>query len=244
MLDRKTCTKGLQMIADHVGHPMTKERFDAYYLALAEESDPMEWVEFTRVATKRTGWKFIPSVPDLLDALRVFRGGPALAELQSEAAAAYERVIAASDYTAEGGAFWSYRGVAERCGKAAADAFLAAGGHHAFATTWDEAKRRERFIAAYQDAARTLPETRLLPAGAEPKQLTGADDVRVSPNEAREAIRKITGMVPAPKAETSTRLGADEWEARKRALQEQARVIAQENPQEEHVQSGHDAAGG
>lgn len=201
---------------------MTEARFNAYYLALAEESDAMEWAAFTRVAAKRSGWKFIPSLPELLDALRVFRGGPPLLELQGEASDAYERVISASTYTAEGGASWNYRTVAERCGKAAADAFLAAGGHHAFATTWDEAKRRERFIAAYQETAREIPDARLLPPGDAPKQIEAAPEPTAV--EARDVLKRISGAVKVEPIQ-ARRLTEAEREERLRRLREQAELL-------------------
>lgn len=208
---------------------------DAYHLAMREETDAVEWQAFTAGAVKRFGWKFLPTVPDLIDALHVFRGAE---PVDREAVAAYDRVLEAGTYSAEGGTVWNYRTVAERCGRAAADAFLAAGGHHAFATTWDEAKRRERFLAAYQEAARSMPADRLLPAGAEAKQLPppAAD---LPPEQAREVLRKIIDLAPeSPRVAERPRLSGNEWSERVRALREQAARIGGDDAGREHAGEG------
>lgn len=238
---------GLGMIALKLNQPLGDPKAIAYHEDFEDETDPMEWSAFTRIAVRRFGWKFIPSVPELLDALREFRGAP---PLDQEAAQRYEDVIAAGVYTAEGGTTWNYRTVLERCGKAAADAFLAAGGHHAFASSWDEAKRRERFLAAYRAEARALPASRLIEGGKEPRLIeaevtssAAAGEPALTAEQARAAMRKLDAMVPAARVPATLRLSTDEWEARKRALQEQGRAIAQESPQEtETTNSGEDAA--
>lgn len=188
---------GLGVIALQVRHSLQPAEIDAFHAALGDEIEPREWLAFARVAARRFGWRFLPTVAELLDALREFRGAPAL---ELEAALAYERVIAAANYTPEGGASWNFRDVRQRCGAAAAQAFLEAGGHHAFATGWDEARRRERFLAAYRDEARERPAGRLLPAGAA-RALPAGEAPQLTEGEARgviERLRQMTGS-PAPR---------------------------------------------
>lgn len=143
---------------------------EVYTEALCYQVEPDEWEAFTRQAVSAGRFQWFPKVVEVLDALREFRGSP---PLQAEAAAAYERVIESGQYNPESGTNWSYRRVLETVGKAAADAFLSAGGTNAFATTWDESKRRERFLAAYVVETRAKPEAGLLPEPEAPKRLTG-----------------------------------------------------------------------
>ena len=218
-------TVGLCSIGLRIHQAVDDATQASYWVDFDGETEPGEWAEFCRVAVKRFRWRFLPSTPELLDALRVFRGGPALAELQTEAITAYDRVLDASTYTFEGGAMWNYRSVAEKCGKAAAHAFLAAGGHHAFATTWDEAKRRERFIAAYQERAKETPAHRLTAPDA-PEQITAGDPV-VPPTQAVEIIRKLTGMVDKPRVEPRPRLTPEQWEAERKRKLEAFKVLEQ-----------------
>ena len=165
MIDRATFTAGLGTIAIQLNKPAAEDTLNAYFAALEDETTPDEWVAFVKVAVKRWAWPFLPTVPELLDALREFRGET---PLEVEAAAAYDRVLNSSGYSPEGGATWTWRSIEAKCGRAAADAFLEAGGHHAFATTWDESKRRERFLAAYVQTARAQPALRLLPPKEQP----------------------------------------------------------------------------
>lgn len=161
----------------------------AFHMALEDETDSAEWVAFCRVAVRQNGWKFLPSVPELVDALHEFRGEPAL---EPEASRAYEAVIASGTYTPEG-TVWVYRTVLERCGRAAAEAFQAAGAHHAFASTWAEDKRRERFIGAYIPAARAEPQSRLLPASTEPQKALPAGPQVMPPSDIA-LVRKIAAL--------------------------------------------------
>jgi hypothetical protein len=177
---------GLSIIAIQLNHPAGKTLIDAYYLALANETTPEEWQAFVSVAVKRYGWSSIPQVPVLLDALREFRGGTPLI---LEATMAYDRVIGAAEYNPQRGAWWTYRNIAAVAGKAAAEAFLAAGGNSAFATTWDECHRRERFVAAYMAAAREQPGARLLPEGKPAAELPGYREP--SQDEARHLVQRI-----------------------------------------------------
>jgi len=208
-------------MALQLNQPASKELLDAYHLAMADETDPIEWQAFHLVAVKRFGWKFLPAVPELLDALREFRGGP---KLDVEAARAYERVLDHGGvYTPEGGTTWNYRTVQERCGKAAADAFLAAGGHHAFANAFKESDRREKFIASYVSDVRAAPAT-MLPAGDAVKQIEGEPVAPLTAEDARQAIRKITGLVKVEAPEPK-RLSDAERAERIRMLEEQAEEL-------------------
>jgi hypothetical protein len=180
----------------------------AYFSALAEETNADEWLEFCRVAPKMFGWEFLPSAPKLFDALRSFRGEPSRAELDrqlsTEAGEAYQAVMDSGIYTAEGGTSWNYRTVVEKCGRAAGEAFVSAGGPTAWATTWDEAKRRERFLAAYQVAVRESPalSMRALPAPkVDDQKQIGAGEEKADPQitqaEAKGLLEKLREIIPA-----------------------------------------------
>lgn len=162
MIDLKPFGQGLGIVALQLNKPVSGELIRAYWAALHSETEPEEWAAFCARAAIKCGWTFLPTAPEMLDALREFRGAPSV---DSEAVVAYDRVLESGTYTAESGTIWSFRGVREKCGPAAAEAFLAAGGHSAFATTWNEAERRERFVEAYQASARAEPGGRLLGAG-------------------------------------------------------------------------------
>ncbi len=178
--------KGLVRLAESTRAELSDSTLEVYVEALAPRTTPEEFEAWTITAAPRLRW--FPKVIEILDALQEFRGEPSL---EVEAVLAYERVVASSEYTAEG-ASWNYRRVAECCGKAAAEAFLAAGGHHAFATTWDESRRRERFIAEYLAGARERPEGRLLPPAEAQKQLAAGDERRdPPPAEAAAIVRQI-----------------------------------------------------
>jgi len=218
-------TVGLCSIGLRIHQAVDDATQAAYWVDFEGETSPEEWAEFCRVVVRRFRWRFLPSTPELLDALREFRGGPSNGELQAEAVTAYERVLDASTYSLEAGAMWSYRTVAEKCGKAAADALVAAGGHNAFATTWDEAKRRERFIAAYTERAKESPALRLA-APKEQEQITTGDHV-VPPTQAVEIIRKLTGMVDKPRVEPRPRLTPEQWEAERKRKLEAFKVLEQ-----------------
>jgi hypothetical protein len=189
VIDRLTFTGGLAIMALQLNKPAEQALLDAYHLGLASETDSQEWGAFFPVAVKRFGWKFLPTVPELLDALREFRGQPSL---DAEAVAAYERVIEAGVYNAEGGTSWSFRSVLDGCGKAAAEAFLEAGGHNAFASTFRESDRRERFIAAYREVSRCDESARLLPPGPV-KALPPAEEP-FRREEAAAILEKVSGL--------------------------------------------------
>jgi len=159
VIELEPFTVGLGGIGLQLNQPVAKDVIKAYWLAFRDETDPAEWEAFCSVVVKRSSWTFLPGVPALLDALREARGYQGL---EAEATTAYERVLGAGTYSPEGGTTWIYRVIFDRCGPAAAEAFLAAGGHSAFATTYGEQKRHDRFVAAYVQAARAEPRSRIL----------------------------------------------------------------------------------
>ena len=155
--------EGLNRIGVAMRQPPDKATLSVYYDTIGLQVEGQEWLAFSRWCVDRDRFHiYFPKVADLRAALREFRGAPPLAV---EATRAYERVLESGTYTATGGTSWNYRAVRERCGEAAARAFLAAGGHNAFAITFGEDGRRARFVAAYADAARANPDAALLPAG-------------------------------------------------------------------------------
>jgi len=164
---------------------------EVYTEALCDQTTPEEWEAFTKAAVRGGRFTWFPKVAELLDALREFRGLP---NLDAEAVAAYERVLAAGQYSAEGGTSWEFRAVLRACGKAAAEAFLEAGGHNAFANTYRESDRRERFIAAYRIAAREDDSARLLAPGAV-RLIEGAvESSGFMPDEAAALLEKVAGL--------------------------------------------------
>jgi hypothetical protein len=139
-------------------------RSTAYREALADLSDE-QWRECVTKALKTL--RFMPKPAELLE---LATGGAQ--KIQSEAGRAFECVIEARTYHPEGGASWTYRGVEEKCGRACAEAFVAAGGAKAFAVM----SERDRpfvfkaFCEAYVAAVRADADSRLrLPASTLPQ---------------------------------------------------------------------------
>ena len=170
---------------------------EVYTEALCYQTTADEWERFTREAVASGRFSWFPKVVELLDALREFRGLP---NLDAEAVAAYERVLDAGVYSAEGTS-WQFRAVVDSCGKAAAEAFLEAGGHNAFA--WggrDEPKRRERFVSAYRAAAREDESARLLP----PAPVKGllAEPGSGAFASAHEILERVAGINAAEEGES------------------------------------------
>jgi hypothetical protein len=225
LIEPEPFAAGLTRIGLSVRQAYTAEEQHVFFDALAPQTSAEEWARFARETVAAGRWtRFLPTVAELLDALEEFRGKP---PLEAEAAIAYERVIQAASYTAEAGSSWNFRDVRERCGAAAARAFLEAGGHHAFATTWDESKRRARFVAAYVAEARERPAERLLPEGDAPKTLPAGEPL-LSEHEAARLMRRIREMAgsrePAPTGDGMVR-ATDE---RLALLQAQAQQITGE----------------
>lgn len=160
MIDVTTFGAGLGLIALKLARAVEPSTIRAYHDDLRDRTDPAEWTEFCKVAALRFGWEFFPSTRQLSDALDEFRGKPSLSV---EADEAHDRVVDCRSYSPETGATWSYRQIEAQCGRAAAEAFIAAGGHSAFETTYREDQRRARFVEAYTRAARAMPDQRLLP---------------------------------------------------------------------------------
>lgn len=190
MISDLAFTEGLTRIGISVRQPPDKATFGVYYDAIKEQSTDEEWREFCKHVVRTGRFVWFPKVAELLDALTGFRGEPSLL---AEASQAYERVLGAANYTPEGGASWTYRDVLERCGRACAQAFLEAGAHSAFVSTFGESKRRERFVEAYVEWSRQEPKDRLLPAGQEQKALPEYRDP--SKADARAILERIAGMV-------------------------------------------------
>lgn len=169
MIEMKDFLPGLLRLAVASRQPVEDAAFEVYREALGLDVTADEWEDFTLNCVRYDRFPtWFPKVSEIRDALREWRGEP---RLELEAMNAYERVLEAGSYSPEGGTRWSYRGVREKCGLAAAEAFLAAGSHSAFSTTWNEAQRRKAFAQEYVLAARGNPAGRLLPAGEEQKQL-------------------------------------------------------------------------
>jgi hypothetical protein len=168
-----------------------------YHDILGPRTDAAEWASFVRWALESGRWTWFPKLAELQDALREFKGDR---PLLVEATEAYERVLESGGYCPERGTTWIFRDIREKCGEAAAEAFLAAGGNNAFVSTWEESKRRERFVAAYGEAVRESPETKLLP-WREIKALPPAE-AQPTREQAGEVIRRLQDMVdvePAPR---------------------------------------------
>lgn len=193
MIEFEAFVAGLASIGIACRQAPTVADHEAYYIGLGRELESDEWARFTEWALRPCRWTMFPKLREIQDSLREFRGER---PLLVEATDAYERVLASGTYSPEGGTSWTFRAVKESCGDAAAEAFLAAGGHSAFATTWDESKRRERFANAYAEAVREEPAAALLPAG--PVKALPSGEAEPSKIEAAGVIQKLSGMVPAP----------------------------------------------
>lgn len=163
MIEGSVVIQGLTLMAAGLRFEVDEPAFRVYADLLADETTAEEFVAFCRHAAKSRMWeRALPTLPDLLAALREFRGEESI---DSEALRAYERVLDCNTYVPDAGGVWSYRQVAAECGKAAAEAFAAAGGHGAFSITFRADERRSRFLAAYRSARMASPESKLLPAG-------------------------------------------------------------------------------
>ena len=158
MIERAEFAEGLAKIGIAVRQPADAATMAVYHDVLGARTNAEEWRRFVLWALCASRWTWFPKLSEIQDALRAFRGER---PLSAEANQAYERVLRSGVYSPEAGTSWTFRGIRDRCGEAAAEAFLAAGGNAAFETTWDEAKRRERFIAAYSEAVRENPATAL-----------------------------------------------------------------------------------
>lgn len=213
--------RGLSRIGIALRQPADDATMEVYHDSLAKECDEPEWDAFCNWAVDTSRWQWFPKVSEIRAGLRAFRGER---PVEAEAMEAYERVLAAGRYAPEGGTTWSYRAVREACGCAAADAFLIAGGPSAFATTWDEAKRRERFVAAYVIEVLEEPDTALLPAAPAQKALPAGDAAPgaplMSPEEVLGRLQRMTGA-SAPRAGGYVVTASDERlaELRKQAAQ-------------------------
>lgn len=186
MIEFEPFVAGLTKIGLALKQPYGAASLTVYHDILGTQTDAEEWPRFVHWALKTSRWTpHTPDVPQIQAALREYRGAR---PLMAEATEAYEQVLASGIYTPEGGTTWNYRTVKERCGQAAAEAFLAAGAHSAFATTWNEDKRRERFVAVYSEAVRENP-ANALPSGGT-KALPAAR-LELTKDEAKETLRRL-----------------------------------------------------
>jgi hypothetical protein len=190
VIDRETFAEGIMRLAVAArAQDVNRGTVAVYFDALGPQTTADEWRALTLAAVASGRFRYFPTVRELLDALREHRGERAP---EVEATDAYERVLGCGTYTAEGGTSWTFRAVKEACGVAAAEAFLAAGGDSAFRTTWDEAKRRERFTRAYAEAVRCDASTRLLPAGPTRALASGEERGDPSREDAGRLLRFIS----------------------------------------------------
>lgn len=200
---------------------------EVYTEALCYQAPLEEWCGLAAKLVGTGSLRWFPKVAELVDALRQFRGAP---PLEREAMDAYQRVLDAGEYTAEGGRTWTYRAVERACGRAAAEAWLEAGGQHAFATSWREDQRRERFIAAYTVAVRDDPATSLLALPA-PAARAALPEPGESVLSAGEVLRRLGQLAPGPaKAAPPVTIDSESEATRARlaALKRQAEEIQRE----------------
>lgn len=223
MIDRKAFGKGLLRIATAVRQPLDEATIAVYIDALGRKTEAQEWEGFSKAAVEAGRWEWFPKLRELQDALAEFRGGE---RIDVEAVHAYERVLDSGTYSPESGSTWVYRTIAERCGRAAAEAFIAAGGHSAFVTTWDEAKRRERFIAAYVSEARAVPEHRMLAAAPQVERLRLVGNAGPPVSHDTQILRKIADMTPEQsphERDEAERVNQQRfWDVRLRTMKQQA----------------------
>jgi len=221
VIDHGAFAEGLTRIGVACRTEVTEPMFSVYFDAVAPQTTAGEWSQFATAVVAAGRWEHFPSVRAILDALCEYRGQRVP---EAEAIEAYERVIAAANWTPEAGASWNYRDVLTRCGRASAEAFLAAGGHNGFVSCWDEVKRRTAFVRGYATAVRDDPSTQLLPAAAVP-QLPPGDDGQhhTPPDEARALLQQIAGTAPSrPEARRVVHMSQEEWNERLAVLRRQA----------------------
>lgn len=230
MIDAETFTAGMQGIAAGVRKVWEAASIGVYFDALGHQTDAVEWDAFVRWANSSGRWQWLPTLREIIDAIREFRGDP---PLLAEATEAYERVLASGVYAPEGGTSWIYRNIQERCGEAASEAFMAAGGTAAFTSTWDEAKRRERFVAAYSEAVRESPGAKLLPsAGTKALPPAESESRALTAEEARAVMRGVVGTAPQSQPKQTRVVATDE---RLAALERQKQQILAEPKAQETV---------
>lgn len=229
MIDRAEFVRGLVALAVAVRQEIGEDTMSVYHDSLGPQVEADEWDRFIRWAVDIDRFPtWFPKLAELRDALRDFRGERSL---EGEAVEAYECALSSGVYTAEGGTSWSHRAVRAKCGSAAADAFLEAGGHHAFANTYREHDRRTRFLAAYIDLAKECPSMRMLAPSRE-RLLSGAVDSEpqalITAEQARELLAKVQTKAPVPRAPVVVNMDDPVTAARVEALREQARRIMAE----------------
>ncbi len=197
----------LSDLAAVLQRPQTAETLALYAKALAMRVKAQPWDEAMADWRLAAPWTHFPALPALFAAYQArVDAAEGRRPVEVEAVDAYTRVLQAGSYSPEGGTTWTYRGVLDRCGKAAAEAFLAAGGDEVWreANDYRAEQRRSAFLAAYIAAAREQPEARLLPWSPEraPQLAAGAEVPQLATRtEAREVLRRLDPVAVAPKPE-------------------------------------------
>lgn len=165
---------GLELLGNAHRATLGPGHFEAYGLAiLPHVSDAKEWRAFVVWALGRGRWRYFPTAMEVVDALSEFRGQ---GDPTADAVAMYERVMGSGRYSPETGVVWDVGQIRSELGLIAAEAFVAAGGHMAFASTYRSDDRRRRFIEVYAQRVREGRHAAALPAGQAAKQLSGGRD--------------------------------------------------------------------
>lgn len=200
--DIRVVLDGLSQLAAALQRPQEGTTLALYAERLAARVDAREWASAVAEWTLVAPWRHFPALPELFAAYQArVDAAEGRRPAEVEAVDAYTRVLQAGTYSPEGGTAWTYRGVVESCGKAAAEAWLAAGAHEAFATSWNADERRRTFLAAYLEAAREQPETRLLPWNPAGELPAAAEPATALPRE--QAAELLKRLAPEHAAETA-----------------------------------------
>lgn len=244
MVDAALVVTGLGVLGLALQRPQPAETLALYARLIAPRVDHGPWSEAIEAwSTGAAEWEFFPSVPAILAAYQArVDAAEGRRPVEVEAVDAYTRVLQAGTYSPEGGATWTYRGVVESCGKAAAEAWLAAGAHEAFATGWNADERRRTFLAAYLEAAREQPETRLLPWRPAGELPAAAEPETALPREqAAEMLKRLApehaaATTPAPRNKPRWVEASPERLARLR--EQAAAIVAAEGGTDESAPEG------
>jgi hypothetical protein len=154
-MTRDDMAKGMALLSTAFNRALTDELVEIYHGVIGPKLDAARWERAVRRALDSE--TFFPPPAVLL------RYGLAEGSPQARAVEAYDRILAEF----EGGRPMGPREVLQLLGRAAMEAFIAAGGHRAF--TWcdpdDEPFRRKAFVEAWIDVIEQEPAL-ALPEGA------------------------------------------------------------------------------